>query len=136
MLECCSLLLDLIYPATTRLFLHLDLHRGCVMSFLRRRFASLLRRPFSSDIPERRTAKVKRPVHHRLLLEGLEERVTPAITNVSLDMINSDLIVAEAGGINNDQLTIRSDNANSQWIISDPTTTFTSAIPGVVIAPG
>lgn len=102
------------------------------MSFLRRRFFSWLRgtarRPHTFKSPTQHNRRIRR----RLSLESLEDRLTPAVTFISLDAGNN-LTITDGGtgdgGFNNDNITIFSDNANSQWIITDPNNIFFSSVP-------
>ncbi|MFO0813423.1 MAG: hypothetical protein U0796_09400 [Gemmatales bacterium] len=102
------------------------------MSILRRALAHWLRRSSRIAPPLKKTPHFHRT---RLGLESLEDRLTPAVTYVNLDILTNDLIITDGGdgvsGFNNDNLTIYSDNANSQWIITnaDPANLFFSSVP-------
>src|SRR5688572_16027573 len=65
----------------------------------------------------------------RLCLERLEERLTLS-TTVSLDAAGNLVIVDSGGGNSNDNITIKSDTTNSQFVVSDPVNTIAISIAG------
>ena len=65
----------------------------------------------------------------RLCLERLEERLALS-TTVSLDAAGNLVIVDSDGGNSNDNITIKSDTANSQFVISDPVNTIATSLAG------
>lgn len=104
------------------------------MSYLRRRFISWLRG--SAPTASKRVTQKHQPQARRrkLHLEYLEDRLTPAVTFINLEAGTNNLLITDGGngvsGSNNDNITIFSDNANSQWIINDPGTSFSSSVSG------